>query len=102
MPYPDGAFAHAYSVGSLEHFTTEGIVACLAEVNRVSKGTTFHQVPTSRSNRNEGWITTVQSYHNNSAEWWLQVVRDVYPRAVAVGSSWSDTISVGTWLVCRI
>jgi hypothetical protein len=57
-------------------------------------------VPVARSNRDEGWITTFQSYHNNSVEWWLAKCRAVYPHVIALDSVWSDAISVGKWLVC--
>lgn len=102
MPYAEGAFTHAYSIGSLEHFTEEGALACFTECRRVAKGTTFHMIPISRSGRDEGWIRRGQSYHNNSIDWWFRLVRRVYPRAIALPSSWMDDISVGTWLVCRV
>lgn len=102
MPYPEGSFTHAYSIGSLEHFTRDGIVACLGECRRVATGSTFHQIPTSRSGRDEGWIRRLQSYHNNSRDWWLGLARQVYPNAIVGDSSWHDDISVGTWLICRV
>lgn len=101
MPYPDSRFTHAYSIGSLEHFTESGIVACLKECRRVASGATFHLVPTSRSGRNEGWLRRQQSYFNNSIDWWLGLARQAYPRAIDVESSWGDDISVGIWLICR-
>lgn len=101
MPYADGAFAHAYSIGSLEHFTEQGIVACLSECRRVARGATFHMIPVSRSGRDEGWLRRGQSYFNNGAGWWSRLARDVYPRTVLVDSTWADELSVGRWLVCR-
>jgi SAM-dependent methyltransferase len=100
MSYPDGSFDYAYSIGSLEHFTDDGITRLLSECRRVVTGPTFHMVPVARSGGDEGWITTFQSYHNNSVEWWLAKCRTTYAHAIALDSVWSDAISVGKWLVC--
>lgn len=100
MNYSEGAFDCGYSIGSLEHFTEDGIGKFLGECSRVVKGTTFHMVPVSRSGRNEGWIKTFQSYHNNSVGWWEDKCRRKYPIVHVLDSSWSDNISVGKWLVC--
>jgi ubiquinone/menaquinone biosynthesis C-methylase UbiE len=101
MSYSDGTFDWGYSIGSLEHFTEEGIGKFLAECHRVVRGATFHMVPVARSGRDEGWIKTFQSYHNNSVAWWETRCRAVYARVDALDSSWSDRISVGKWLVCE-
>lgn len=100
MKYSDSDFDWGYSIGSLEHFTEDGIVRFLKECHRVVRSATFHMVPVSRSGRDEGWIKTFQSYHNNSVEWWIEKCRSVYPRVQALDSSWSDTISLGKWFVC--
>jgi ubiquinone/menaquinone biosynthesis C-methylase UbiE len=100
MKYSEGVFDCGYSIGSLEHFTEDGIGKFLGECSRVVKGTTFHMVPVSRSGRNEGWIKTFQSYHNNSVGWWEDKCRRKYPIVHVLDSSWSDNISVGKWLVC--
>lgn len=100
MSYPDDRFDYAYSIGSLEHFTAEGIERFLSECRRVVAGPSFHMVPVARSGRDEGWITTFQSYHNNSVEWWLAKCRAAYPDVIALDSVWSDAISVGRWLAC--
>ena len=39
---------------------------------RITRFATFHLVPISRSGRDEGWMKTHQSFHNNSVEWWLE------------------------------
>lgn len=100
MPFADGAFDHAYSIGSLEHFTEEGITACASECRRVTTGASFHQVPTSRSGKNDGWIKRYQSYYNNSVDWWLDRLRPAYPRVEVLPSVWGDADSVGKWFVC--
>jgi hypothetical protein len=57
-------------------------------------------VPVARSGRDEGWITTFQSYYNNSTDWWTAKCRSAYPVALALDSAWADELSVGKWLVC--
>ncbi len=100
MNYPDSFFDYAYSVGSLEHFTEEGIIKCVGECFRVVKSSSFHNVPVSRSGKDEGWIKTVQSYHNNSVDWWLDKYRSSYKEVYVFDSKWSDKISLGKWFVC--
>ena len=98
--YNDGFFNHAYSIGSLEHFTEEGITGCLRECHRVTRKTSFHMVPVSRDNQDQGWIKTHQSYFNNSDQWWLSKFKSVYKGVVALDSVWSDDWSTGKWFVC--
>ena len=100
MSYADKSFDFAYSIGSLEHFTEDGIVKFLAENIRISKGPTFHMIPVSRDGVNHGWITPYQSYFNNSEEWWACKCRQVYPSVTFLESSWSDKISRGRWMMC--
>ncbi len=101
LPYADAAFDWAYSIGSLEHFTDAGIDQFLRECHRVVRGASFHMVPTTRGPRDEGWVKTFQSFHNNTPQWWIAKCQAVYPRVRALPSAWSDQISVGRWLVCE-
>jgi hypothetical protein len=57
-------------------------------------------IPVSRSDRDEGWITTFQSYHNNSTRWWDAKCRTAYDRVMILDSTWNDRMSLGKWLVC--
>ncbi len=98
--YPDDAFDYGYSIGSLEHFTESGIVKFVAETKRCTRYASFHQIPTSRSGRDEGWIKTLQSYHNNSVDWWLARFGTSYDTVRVLDSAWQDKISVGKWFVC--
>jgi ubiquinone/menaquinone biosynthesis C-methylase UbiE len=99
-PFENDEFSHAYSMGSLEHFTEEGIESFLKECFRVAKDSSFHQIPTSRSGMNEGWIKLDQSYFNNSVDWWLKKFTSIYPKTYVLDSSWEDPISVGKWFIC--
>jgi ubiquinone/menaquinone biosynthesis C-methylase UbiE len=98
--YADAQFDFGYSIGSLEHFTDEGILKFLRENRRVVRGLSFHQIPVSADGRNHGWIRTFQSYHNNSVEWWMERFTAVYPAVVPIDSTWRDSYSNGKWFVC--
>jgi len=101
MEFPDKYFDYAYSIGSLEHFTEEGISKFIAECYRVTKTNSFHMLPISRSGKNEGWMKTVQSFHNNSTDWWLDKFKTLYNTVYVLDSKWNDAISVGRWFICR-
>jgi ubiquinone/menaquinone biosynthesis C-methylase UbiE len=101
LPFEERLFDFAYSIGSLEHFTEEGIEQVLRGCRRVVKGASFHMIPVSRSGLDEGWITPYQAYFNNSASWWAERARRVFPRVALLDSIWSDERSVGKWLVCE-
>lgn len=101
LPYHDDDFDYAFSIGSLEHFTEEGIEKFLSECRRTVSKVSYHQHPTSRSGQNEGWITSTQSYHNNSVDWWLEKYRRVFGSVQVLDSVWEDEISLGKWFVCE-
>lgn len=101
MPYADGEFDYSYSIGSLEHFTEAGIEQFVQEAARVTRIASFHMMPTSRSERDEGWLKTYQSFHNNSPGWWEQRLRKGFADVVVLPSHWNDHLSVGKWFVCR-
>jgi len=100
LPYKDNTFNYAYSIGSLEHFTEKGILKFISEAYRVSQIASFHMIPVSRSNKDEGWMKTLQSFHNNSIDWWTKKYKAVYKKVYVIDSSWSDPISTGKWFVC--
>lgn len=99
LPYSENEFDFCYSIGSLEHFTEEGIKKFLISSKKVTKFTGFHLIPVSRSNNNEGWITNYQSYYNNSLNWWLEICQSIFDDVKILDSSWEDDISIGKWLV---
>lgn len=98
--YDDDAFDYGYSIGSLEHFTDDGILAFAKETARIIKRVSFHQIPTARDSRDHGWIKTLQSYHNNSVGWWLERFHTAFDTVHVFDSAWNDKISVGKWFVC--
>jgi SAM-dependent methyltransferase len=99
-PYADNHFAYGFSIGSLEHFTEEGIARFIDECGRIIRIGSFHHIPTARDGRDHGWITTRQSYFNNSVDWWLSRFARCFPGVYALDSGWNDRISVGKWIVC--
>jgi ubiquinone/menaquinone biosynthesis C-methylase UbiE len=100
LPYPDKSFDFSYSIGSLEHFTQEGIDQAIAEMARVTRLGSFHMMPTSRSGRDEGWLKTYQSFHNCSPGWWAPRFARNFRSVRVLASRWEDRISVGSWFLC--
>ncbi len=99
--YVDNEFDYSYSIGSLEHFTEEGIDAFLKECSRYTSKASFHMVPISSKDIDEGWIRTNQSYHNNSTAWWLNYYNKYFSKVHVIRSSWEEKgISAGAWFVC--
>lgn len=101
LPYATNEFDYAFSIGSLEHFTEDGILKFLSECRRTVRHFSLHQHPVSRSGENEGWITTTQSYHNNSTGWWQEKYESVYESVYVLDSVWQDEISLGKWFICE-
>ena len=78
LPYSENEFDFCYSIGSLEHFTEEGIANFLKSSKRVTRYSGFHLIPVSKSNIDEGWISNYQSYFNNSEKWWLNICKSIF------------------------
>lgn len=101
MDYRDDEFNYSYSIGSLEHFTEEGIAKVVSESYRVTKYGSFHMLPTNERGENEGWISPLQSYHNNSIDWWVNHFNKKYETVIVVKSKWHDKgRSYGHWFLC--
>lgn len=98
--YLDNQFDYSYSIGSLEHFTTEGIEDFIRESARVTRIASFHMIPVSKSDTNEGWMKTVQSFHNNSVDWWYPKFVRHFRKVHMIPSKWEDHISYGKWFIC--
>jgi SAM-dependent methyltransferase len=101
LPYPAKHFDYAYSIGSLEHFTEAGILGFMQQCKKTVRQRSFHMIPVSRSQKNEGWITPWQSYFNNSTDWWVAKCKTTFGKVKILDSAWQDEISVGKWLVCE-
>ena len=100
MRYPKNFFSYSYSIGSLEHFTEHGIESVIKKLSFNTSIASFHFVPVSRKNIDEGWIKTFQTFHNNSVEWWRKKFKRKFKTVEIVDSSWSDFISLGKWFLC--
>jgi ubiquinone/menaquinone biosynthesis C-methylase UbiE len=98
--YQNNEFDYSYSIGSLEHFTEEGIEAFIEETARYTKIGSFHMIPISQSAKNEGWMKSKQSFFNNSEEWWTTKFKKHYPKVYPIASKWQDNISYGYWFLC--
>ena len=99
--YSDNQFEYSYSIGSLEHFTEDGIMLFLKESSRYTSVASFHQIPVSENNTNMGWIKRGQSYFNNSVDWWLQKFNPHFSKVYVINSGWKDPgMSVGKWFIC--
>ena len=101
LPYPAKHFDYAYSIGSLEHFTEDGILALMQQCKKVVGKRSFHMIPVSRSQKNEGWISPWQSYFNNSTDWWVAKCKSTFGKVTVLDSAWQDEMSLGKWLVCE-
>jgi ubiquinone/menaquinone biosynthesis C-methylase UbiE len=101
LPYPAKHFDYAYSIGSLEHFTEEGIHALMQQCKKVVGRRSFHMIPVSRSQKNEGWISPWQSYFNNSTDWWVAKCKSSFGKVTVLDSAWQDEMSLGKWLICE-
>ena len=100
IDYPKDYFDYSYSIGSLEHFTEEGIDKVMEKLSFCTKIGSFHMMPTSRSLHNEGWIKTYQTFYNNNPEWWTSRFKKQFRRVHVIDSSWNDFISLGKWFIC--
>ena len=99
--YEDNEFDYSYSIGSLEHFTDEGISLFLEECSRYTRVAGFHMIPVSEDNEDHGWIVKGQSYFNNSIVWWLTKFEPHFSKVYVLDSGWKDHgVSIGKWFIC--
>ena len=98
--YEDRHFEYAYSIGSLEHFTEQGIAASCANAGALLRALPSTTSRRAADGRDHGWITPYQSYFNNSVAWWLLKFREQFSDVQVLDSSWGDDISAGKWFVC--
>jgi SAM-dependent methyltransferase len=99
--YDGDQFDYSYSIGSLEHFTEEGIGKFLVECKRITHRYSFHQIPVSATGREEGWVNDGrQSFFNNPVDWWMQWFTAAYPTVLVLDSGWRSQMSLGKWFIC--
>jgi ubiquinone/menaquinone biosynthesis C-methylase UbiE len=100
LPFDDDRFDFSYSIGSLEHFTVEGLEKTIAEMARVTRNMSCHMMPTSRTGTDDGWMRTNQDFWNNSVGWWVKLFSPHFSRVMTMRSKWEDNLSLGIWFVC--
>ena len=98
--YLNKEFDYSFSIGSLEHFTLDGIDRFIGESHRITKKVSYHMIPVSKSDEDEGWMKTVQSFYNNSEGWWYKKFEKYFDRVYSIPSKWEDDISFGRWFIC--
>ena len=99
--FADNEFDYSYSIGSLEHFTEEGIDLFLREAGRYTSKASFHMIPVSEADTDNGWLKRGQSYFNNSVAWWLPKYQKYFSKVYVLPSGWKDPgFSKGKWFVC--
>ena len=102
LPYSNDFYDYCYSIGSLEHFTEEGIEKFLICSKRITKYLGYHMVPVSKSNKDEGWVTDeYQSYFNNSEAWWRKKCEKIFDKVLILDSTWEsgESKQIGKWLI---
>ena len=62
LDYPAEFFDYPYSIGSLEHFTDEGIDAVIDNLHYCTKIGSFHMMPLSKKNIDEGWWKRIRVF----------------------------------------
>jgi SAM-dependent methyltransferase len=97
--YEKDQFDYSYSIGSLEHFTEEGIEQFINETSKITKKISMHQIPVAKDKEFEGWLVLDQSYFNMSENWWLEKFKKKYSKVEIIDSLWSDPISFGKWFI---
>jgi ubiquinone/menaquinone biosynthesis C-methylase UbiE len=100
IKFEENYFDYSYSIGSLEHFTEDGLDEMISKLHFITKNHSIHMMPVSKKNVNEGWIKTYQTFHNNSVDWWVGKFKKKFSKVDVINSSWNDHISVGKWFVC--
>ena len=100
--YNTNEFDYSYSIGSLEHFTEIQIDLFLKESKRYTCIASFHMIPVSENNLNNGWIKKDdQAYFNNSIDWWYNKFKKEFKEVFIFTSAWEDTgYSKGKWFIC--
>lgn len=100
IEFGENFFDYSYSIGSLEHFTEQGLEDIIKKLHFITKKYSIHMMPVSKKNANEGWIKTYQTFHNNNTNWWIGKFKKNFSKVDVINSSWEDHISIGKWFIC--
>jgi cyclopropane fatty-acyl-phospholipid synthase-like methyltransferase len=99
--YAENEFDHSCSIGSIEHFTEEGIHQFLMNAAYYTKEYSFHMLPANADAIDKGWETTTQSYFNNSVGWWTGIFTEHFSEVTIMESTWAGLDQKGKWFICR-
>ena len=99
--YTKGEFDYSFSIGSIEHFTEDGIDLFLKNAAYYTRHYSFHMLPANMNGLDKGWEKTSQSYFNNSISWWLKKFEPHFAKVHVVDSAWSALDQKGKWLICK-
>ncbi len=90
-----------FSIGLLQYIPENKVEQLAKDLARTTKKFSFHQIPVSATNENEGIINSWHAYLNNSSEWWEMKFRTAFPNVRILDSCWSHPgISAGKWILC--
>jgi SAM-dependent methyltransferase len=99
--YNKDEFNYSFSIGSIEHFTENGIDLFLENSAYYTKDYCFHMLPVNKDGINKGWEKYDQSYFNNSVEWWLPFFHKHFSEVIVLNSTWVGADLIGKWFVCK-
>jgi len=99
--YSQNEFDYSYSIGSIEHFTEEGIDLFLQNAAYYTKEYSFHMLPANKDGIDKGWEKTEQSYFNNSVDWWMKIFKRHFSDIRVVDSTWAALDQQGKWFICH-
>ena len=99
--YSENVFDYSFSIGSIEHFTEEGIDLFIKNAAFSTKKFSFHMLPANMNGINKGWEKTEQSYFNNSVSWWIKKFELHFSEIKVINSTWAALDQQGKWFVCR-
>lgn len=94
-------FDYSFSIGSIEHFTENGIDLFLKNAAYYTRRYSFHMLPVNTNGIDKGWEKTSQSYFNNSTNWWLKKFEPHFAEVRVVNSAWAALDQKGIWLICK-
>jgi ubiquinone/menaquinone biosynthesis C-methylase UbiE len=99
--YEENEFDYSFSIGSIEHFTEEGIDLFIKNAAFYTKQFSFHMLPANMNDIDKGWEKTSQSYFNNSVNWWMGFFTKYFSSVYVVDSTWAALDQQGKWFICK-